>query len=142
MEVAHYFALICHFAGLALLLGGGIAGLSSKIAVDAVVVAGARLQLVSGLVLVGLQQATAPGEINHDKLLVKLGFTLLIAGLAEYQLRDPEDPVSRLAIPALSILTIAIAVVFYGSIPPPFYCRTSSWRWPPWPPLFQLDCWL
>ncbi len=78
MNVIHAIVLIAHFVGLALILGGFAMQLGKSSGFRfGIVLAGAITQAVTGLILVALVQIEGEWELNHIKIGVKLGITLV-----------------------------------------------------------------
>ena len=73
-----------HLLGMALVIGGWVVARNSS-SFPAAIVWGARAQLVTGLILVGLAEANkAPGQsLNHAKLGVKLVIAIVVVVMAE-----------------------------------------------------------
>jgi len=100
-----------HFVGLAALLGGLLVQIGSTARnVNAAVLWGAVIQLVSGLVLLALTIADA----NHLKVTVKL--ILLLVVLVIVLVARRRSPVNALSTPAwitalaLTVVNVALAV--------------------------------
>lgn len=81
-----------HVLGLAALIGGYFAVIaashadrrrSGHLVPSTVMVWGARAQIITGLVLVGLAEAVLDSELNHVKIGVKLLLALVAVGFAE-----------------------------------------------------------
>jgi len=78
VNVIHAIVLIAHFVGLALILGGFAMQLGKSSGFRfGIVLAGAITQAVTGLILVALVQIEGEWELNHIKIGVKLGITLV-----------------------------------------------------------------
>jgi hypothetical protein len=78
MNVIHVIALIAHFIGLALILGGFAMQLGKSSGFRfGIVLAGAITQFVSGLILVALVEIGGEWELDRVKIGVKLAITLL-----------------------------------------------------------------
>ena len=71
MTVVYNLFLVCHLLGMAALVGGYFAVLGAP-RISEVMVWGARLQFVTGLILVGLGEAVLDKDYNHVKIGVKL----------------------------------------------------------------------
>jgi hypothetical protein len=84
MDFAYKILVALHLLGMAAVVGGWIASRSGRV-VTPVVVWGARAQIVTGLLLVGLAEALKDeGEtLNYAKIGVKLAVALVVAGAAE-----------------------------------------------------------
>lgn len=119
MDVLYNLVVVTHMLGLAALVGayfvvlrGGGAGAQSS----SVLVWGARVQVVTGLLLVGISEGTAagPDELNHAKIGVKLVVSVAVAALAEIataRSRRGEGAPAGLVhgAGALAILNVAVA---------------------------------
>lgn len=84
MDFAYKILVALHLLGMAAVVGGWIASRAGR-AVTPVVVWGARAQIVTGLLLVGLAESLKEeGEtLNYAKIGVKLVVALVVAGAAE-----------------------------------------------------------
>ena len=82
METLQHVVVVTHLLGMAAIIGGFIANRSEP---TPGLVWGARAQLITGVVLVGLAQALKDedGPVNNTKIAVKLVIALLVAGAAE-----------------------------------------------------------
>jgi hypothetical protein len=114
MDFLHSAALFLHLLGAAALLGGWLATFRRP-TVGTWQHAGAWVQLVTGVLLVGLLEMNDDGPINHVKIAVKL--VVLIAILAAAVMgrrrvsRGVEVPTGLAhAVGGLSLVNIAIAV--------------------------------
>lgn len=83
-EFVHPTLMVLHFVGLASLLGGVLVQIKDTIAGKGRIVAamfhGALLQLVTGVLLVGVNQM-GDGDVNNTKIAVKLGVLIVITVL-------------------------------------------------------------
>ncbi|EWT02850.1 membrane protein [Intrasporangium oryzae NRRL B-24470] len=84
MDFAYKILVALHLLGMAAVVGGWIAVRAGHV-VTPVVVWGARAQIVTGLLLVGLAEAIKDDahEVNNAKIAVKLVIALVVAGAAE-----------------------------------------------------------
>ncbi|MGW5519508.1 hypothetical protein [Nocardia africana] len=82
MTVVYNLVVIAHLLGLAAVIGGYAAG---RPAVSQVMLWGARAQIVTGLILVGMADSIDSLDKNLDmaKIVVKLVIAVAVAGLAE-----------------------------------------------------------
>lgn len=84
MDFLHKLVVALHLLGMAAVVGGWLVSRGAR-TFPAAVVWGARAQLVTGLVLVGLAEATKePGHsLNYAKVTVKLVIALVVVAMAE-----------------------------------------------------------
>ncbi|MGN6752131.1 MAG: hypothetical protein ACTHJJ_06210 [Intrasporangium sp.] len=84
MDVLQKIILVLHLLGMAAIVGGWVATRGTR-KVSEVVVWGARAQLVTGLVLVGLAEATKDegSSLNHTKIGIKLLIAICVVAFAE-----------------------------------------------------------
>lgn len=82
MNVLQQLFLALHLLGMAAIVGGWLAT-RSDLRPIAPIVWGARAQIVTGLLLVGLVQSLEPDEVNNGKIAVKWLVALAVAGCAE-----------------------------------------------------------
>ena len=113
MTFVHALALFIHFVGAAALVGGWLMSFR-KPTVGQWQLIGAWLQLVSGLVLVGLLEMGG-GAVNNTKIAVKLAvlIAVLVAAIIGRRKLKKGQPVSTglaHAVGGLALLNIAIAV--------------------------------
>lgn len=117
MEFVYNVTVVAHMLGLAALVGGYLVAVTQRadgVAPNSVLVWGARIQLLTGLVLVGIAEGALDSEINHAKIGVKLVVSLAVAALAEIsagRARRSQPGVGGLvhAAGALAILNVAVA---------------------------------
>lgn len=85
MGVLYSLVVAVHLLGMAALVGGYLVAATTgvAVAVNPVLLWGARAQVVTGLVLVGLAEAVLGAEVNHVKIGVKLVLALAVTALAE-----------------------------------------------------------
>lgn len=82
MDIVKDVLLFLHFIGLAALFGGLFTQLRAEPrVVNAAVVHGALTQLVTGLALVGVNEADDAVTVDHAKIGVKLAVLLVIGAL-------------------------------------------------------------
>ena len=115
MGIAISILLILHFIGLAGIIGGWIATVKAPV-VNKAILHGSILQVVTGILLVGLREMEGDGEMNHMKIGIKLVIALVILVLAVVGTRkEAKVPGSSgtLAVAAgvLAIVNVAIAVL-------------------------------
>ncbi len=113
MEIVKDLVLILHFLGLAGILGGVLA--QSRVTpkkIDPLVWHGALTQLVTGVALVGLNEALE-NDVDHTKVGVKLLVVLVITVLAwRYRKADSVKTAVWGAIGLLTVANVAIAVLW------------------------------
>ncbi len=110
MEILKDVVLILHFLGLAAIIGGVLAQMrQTPKRVDALVVHGALTQLVTGLALVGLDQAL-DDPVDNTKVGIKLVILLVITVLAWRHRKAAVATWVWATIGLLTVTNIAIAV--------------------------------
>lgn len=114
MDFLHSLALFLHLLGAAALVGGWLATYRRP-TVLGLQLAGAWVQLVSGMLLVGLLEMNDAGPVNHAKIGVKLVILLavLVAAIVGRRKMSAERPVPTgiaHAVGGLALLNIALAV--------------------------------
>jgi hypothetical protein len=120
MDFVYSLILILHFIGLASVVGGFLVQMKSpQKGVNPAMLHGALVQLVTGLLLVGLPEmgVALPYEgwesWDHAKIAVKLVFTIVITVLAFIGRKKPLPQTGLWgAIGVLSIANIVIAVLW------------------------------
>ncbi|MFV0634698.1 hypothetical protein [Demequina sp.] len=115
MDVARYILIIAHFIGLAAILGPFLEQWRADAKrVTTTMVWGARAQIVTGLLLVGLAEM-GDGDLNHVKIAVKVAVALAVAGLAEVGAKRDGDSARLfwLLTGILTVVNIAVAVVWH-----------------------------
>ncbi|TEX51787.1 MAG: hypothetical protein B7C55_03755 [Actinomycetales bacterium mxb001] len=114
MEFVYNALVVLHFIGLASLLGGFLVQMKSpEKGVNPAMLHGALVQLVTGVLLVGIASAgLVPGEeVDHAKITVKLVIVLIITALAFVgRRRTPPQVALWGAIGALTLVNVIIAV--------------------------------
>lgn len=115
MGIAISIVLILHFIGLAGIIGGWIATVKTP-QVNKAILHGSILQVVTGILLVGLREMEGEVDMNHMKIGIKLVIALVIMGLAIVGTKkESQNPGSSgtLAVAAgvLAIVNVAIAVL-------------------------------
>lgn len=113
MEILKDVVLILHFLGLAAIIGGVLAQMrQTPKRVDALVVHGALTQMVTGVALVGLDQAL-DDPVDNTKVGIKLVILLVITVLA-WRNRKAEAVATWVwaTIGLLTVVNIAIAVIW------------------------------
>lgn len=113
MEVVKGLLLVLHFIGLAAIIGGVLVQLRAETRrIDAFVLHGGWTQLLTGLALVGVDEAIGD-DVNNAKIAVKLLVLLGILAIAFVFRKRPSVPTWAWAgIGGLTVLNIAIAVLW------------------------------
>lgn len=86
MEFLYNLTVVTHMLGLAALVGGYLVAVTRStegLAPNTVMVWGARVQLLTGLILVGLAEGALDYEVNQTKIGVKLVVAIAVAALTE-----------------------------------------------------------
>lgn len=114
MDIVISIVLILHFIGLAGIIGGWLASIKSP-HVNKAILHGAILQVVTGLLLVGLREMDG-GDVNHMKIGIKLVIAVAILVIAIIGVRKEaaaQGSTRTLANAAgiLGIINVAIAVL-------------------------------
>ena len=108
--------LVFHFLGLAALIGGWLASRFSDAKVLPLIVWGARIQFLTGLLLVGIIEMADLSELNHMKIGVKLIVALGAVAAAEIAAGRARkgDPKPTLvdAAGALGVLNVLVATLW------------------------------
>jgi hypothetical protein len=112
MDLAHDVLLFLHLIGFAALFGGLFTQLRSDArVVSSAVVHGALTQLVTGLLLVGVNEADDTATVDHAKIGVKLVVLLVIAALVLVNRKSPKlSQGVFLGLLGLTVLNAGIAV--------------------------------
>lgn len=115
MDFVYQLIVVAHFLGLAALIGGWIATRVGSTAISPVVW-GARVQLLTGLLLVGIAEMTTDAEFNHVKIGVKLVVSVAVVAAAEIAAARAKrgEPKPQLvdAAGALGVLNVLVAVLW------------------------------
>lgn len=118
MKVVYDLVVITHLLGMAALVGGWLATLARP-RVTALMLWGARLQLVTGLALVGLAEGVSSLDItpDHNKIGLKLLVALIVVGFAEVsharEKRGEGEAWMVNAVGYLAILNVIIAAAWH-----------------------------
>lgn len=111
MTLVYDLLLVLHFIGLAAIIGGYLTVLRSpRIVVG--MVHGALLQVVTGLLLVGLAEAALDADVDQAKIGVKLVVALVVAALAFAYRKKDASPAVVHTVGGLAILNVLIAVLW------------------------------
>ena len=113
MDIVFNIVLILHFVGLAGIIGGWLATIKAP-HVNKAILHGAILQVVTGLLLVGLREMDG-ADVNHMKIGIKLLIAIVILVVAILGVRKEaraQGTTATLAhvAGALGIVNVAIAV--------------------------------
>jgi len=116
VEIVKDLLLVLHFVGLASLLGGFLVQMKPKEkVVNAAMLHGALTQLVTGVALVGVDQAIGD-PVNNVKIGIKLVVLLVITALV-FRFRGREHAPTGVwgAIGGLTLVNIVIAVFWHAA---------------------------
>ncbi len=114
MAALQTFFVIAHLVGMAAIVGGALEQWpAGKRRISAVMLWGARAQIVTGLILVGLIQAIEPDEANNVKFAVKVLVALAVAGLAEVGFRRQKADRMWAAVLVLTLVNVTVAVAWH-----------------------------
>lgn len=86
MEFVYNLFVVAHMLGLAALVGGylvALSGTAEGLVPNVVMVWGARVQLLTGVILVGLAEGALDAEVNTTKISVKLVVAISVTALTE-----------------------------------------------------------
>lgn len=87
MDLVYNLIVAAHMLGLAALIGGWFTALvrsrEEGLAAGSVMVWGARIQVLTGLALVGLAEAVLDVDVDQTKIAAKLVVALVVAALVE-----------------------------------------------------------
>lgn len=115
MEIVYNVVVVTHLLGMAALVGGYAAG---RPAVNEVMVWGARAQLITGVILVGLAESVSSldTDLNMMKIGIKLVIAVLVAGFAEVARADAKRGKDAAWMPdaagGLAIVNVLIAALW------------------------------
>lgn len=114
MELLLNVFVVLHLLGMAAIIGSAL--FVARGAVTPALVWGARAQLVTGLLLVGLVQATDE-EVNNTKIAVKLVVAIAVVACAEIAAAkerkgEGSRPQLVTAAGALALLNVLVAVLW------------------------------
>ena len=119
METVRLLLLVLHVLGLSLIIGPFLFQVSRKTGLDTKLMwIGALVQLVTGLALVGVREATDL-PVEHAKIGVKLVVALgVVVAVWLVGRKQKADPSSKAAIPffhtagALAVVNVVVAVLW------------------------------
>lgn len=86
MEFVYDLTVAAHMLGLAALIGGYLVAVTrgtGALVPNQVMVWGARIQVLTGLILVGVAQGALDYDVDNTKIAVKLIVAIAVAGLTE-----------------------------------------------------------
>ncbi len=113
MEIIEHLVLLLHLLGMAAIIGSAV--FVARGAATPALVWGARAQLVTGLILVGIKEA-GTDPVNHAKVGVKLLVAVIVVACAEVAnakgRKGEPRPELVTASGALAILNAAVAVLW------------------------------
>jgi hypothetical protein len=114
VEIVYDLVVVLHFLGLASLVGGWLVQLrSAERQVNPAMLHGALTQLVTGLALVGIGEASLDEQFDYAKITTKLVIVLVITLLVWVNRRKASIPTGLyLLVGGLSIANVAIAVLW------------------------------
>ncbi|EME25537.1 hypothetical protein [Rhodococcus qingshengii] len=115
MSVLYNIFVVIHLLGMAALVGSYFTVLTAP-SITEVMVWGARMQFVSGLIIVGLGEGALDKNYIHAKIAVKLVLSLVIVALAEItrakQKKGQPNPNLVHVVGGLSIVTVFVAALW------------------------------
>lgn len=114
MDLLYDLVVAAHILGLAALIGAYLVALrSTPLVPNIVMVWGARVQVLTGLALVGLGEAALDVEFNHTKIGVKLVVALAVAALTEISAAKArrQDPVPAGMVHGAGVLAVVNVLV-------------------------------
>ena len=116
MDVVRYLLIVVHLLGMAAIVGGWLAVLTSPRVLPSMLW-GARLQVLTGLLLWGILESGAIEDLddpNRVKLTIKLLVGIAVAGLAESNVKKGDEVNPRIVhlIGGLAVVNVAIAVLW------------------------------
>lgn len=115
MDTLYELLAVIHLLGMAALVGGWLVSLRANV-MNTVMVWGARIQLLTGVLLVGVAEM-GDGELDHVKVGVKLVIAVIVAGLVEAaaakERRGEEAPSLRNSAGGLAVLNVLVASLWH-----------------------------
>lgn len=113
MEALHSVLVVAHLVGMAAVVGGYLTCLRAP-RFPSALVWGARAQIVTGIVLVGLLESGAlDDEPNRPKVAVKLAVAIVLTGVAEAtKRRDPLPTWAFHLVGGLALVNVLVAVLW------------------------------
>jgi hypothetical protein len=112
VDVLYDVILVLHFVGLASLLGGWLVQLTEPDRVMSnAMLHGALTQVVTGLLLVGIAEASLDADVDQAKIGIKLLVALVVLGLVWVNRRREAVPSGLfMGIGALTLANVVVAV--------------------------------
>ncbi|KJF21551.1 hypothetical protein C7T36_29095 [Rhodococcus sp. AD45-ID] len=115
MSFLYNIFVVIHLLGMAALVGSYFTVLKAP-KITEVMVWGARLQFLSGLIIVGLGEGALDKNYIHAKIAVKLVLSLAIVALAEItrarQKKGQPNPNLVHVVGGLSVVTVFVAALW------------------------------
>ncbi|GAB4063723.1 hypothetical protein GCM10028777_07800 [Angustibacter speluncae] len=113
MEALHSVLVVAHLVGMAAVVGGYLTCLRAP-RFPSALVWGARAQIVTGILLVGLLESGAlDDEPNRPKVAVKLAVAIVLTGVAEAtKRRDPLPTWAFHLVGGLALVNVLVAVLW------------------------------
>lgn len=113
MEALHSVLVVAHLVGMAAVVGGYLTCLRAP-RFPSALVWGARAQIVTGILLVGLLESGAlDDEPNRPKVAVKLAVAVVLTGVAEAtKRRDPLPTWAFHLVGGLALVNVLVAVLW------------------------------
>ncbi len=125
MDFLYNLVVVLHFLGLAALIGGYLVAAVSAARPNSVMVWGARLQVLTGLIIVGLGEGAGvwdaqEGDPNHMKIGIKLVIALAVVALTEISSgkakKGQSAPALVHAAGGLAVVNVLVAVFMAGFV--------------------------
>ncbi|QBJ97734.1 hypothetical protein ERC79_18655 [Rhodococcus sp. ABRD24] len=111
MSVVYNILVAAHLLGMAAIVGGYLSVLQAP-RISEVIVWGARVQLLTGLAIVGIGEGALDKDYNHIKVGVKLLVTLVVVALAEIgRAREKRSEGNVNIVHAVGVLAIVNALI-------------------------------
>jgi hypothetical protein len=112
MTILRHVILATHFIGLAAILTGWVVWRRTQV-VEMLSVWGARIQILTGLALVGIAEAlaTEARPVNHAKVGVKLAIALAVVAVSEIanaRARKRQGPTSIRSSPPGALTVVSV----------------------------------
>ena len=113
MEALHSVLVVAHLVGMAAVVGGYLTCLRAP-RFPSALVWGARAQIVTGILLVGLLESGAlDAEPHRPKVAVKLAVAVVLTGVAEAtKRRDPLPTWAFHLVGGLALVNVLVAVLW------------------------------
>jgi hypothetical protein len=112
VDLVYDLIVVLHLLGMAAVVGGWLTVLRAPRIVPGML-HGALLQVVTGVLLVGLGQAVLDRDIDNGKITVKLVVALAVAVLAFMHRKNQDAPAGVVhAVGGLALLNVLVAVLW------------------------------